>query len=196
VRGVPGAGGGHALTMGVVRRLLVAGLVVAGVWAGVAAAQPGSLEALLQDFGLRPLSGNPPAFTLLGLDGERHDLEGLKGRVGFLYFWATWCPHCSRELPASIEKLHRELGARGLTIWAIDIAEPPEHVASWVKQRGISVPVLLDTDGVVTRAYRVTGTPTVVLLGRDGQWVGRGVGSRDWDGEGRPILTTLLARRP
>jgi hypothetical protein len=49
---------------------------------------------------------------------------------------------------------------------------------------------------MVARAYRVTGTPTMVLLGRDGQWVGRGVGTRDWDGEGRPVLTTLLARRP
>jgi peroxiredoxin len=179
-----------------VRTLLVAGLVVAAVWAGVAGAQPASLEGLLQDFGLRPLSGNPPGFTLPGLDGQPHDLDGLKGQVGFLYFWATWCPHCSRELPSSIEKLHRELGPQGLAMWAINIAERPEDVASWIKQRGISVPVLLDTDGRVTRAYRVTGTPTVVLLGRDGQWVARGVGSRDWVAEGRPVLAALLGRHP
>jgi peroxiredoxin len=182
--------------MGAVRKLLVVGLAVASVWAGAAGAQSNSLEWLLQDFGLRPLSGNPPAFTLPGLDGRRHDLEDLKGRVGFLYFWATWCPHCSKELPSSMQKLHRELGSQGLTMWAINIAEPPERVADWVRQRGLSMPVLLDTDGTVTRAYRVTGTPTVVLLGRDGQWVGRGVGSRDWDTEGRPVLTALLARRP
>jgi peroxiredoxin len=195
VRGLLGAGS-RALTVGAMRKLLVVGLAVAGVWAGAAGAQSPSLEWLLQDFGLRPLSGNPPAFTLPGLDGRRHDLEDLKGRVGFLYFWATWCPHCSKELPSSMEKLHRELGPQGLTVWAINIAEPPEHVANWVKQRGISMLVLFDTDGTVTRAYRVTGTPTVVLLGRDGQWVGRGVGSRDWDAEGRSVLTALLARRP
>jgi len=175
---------------------LAAVVAVAGVWVAVAGAQPDSLDALLRDFGLRPLSGGPPAFTLAGLDGERHELEELKGRVGLLYFWASWCPHCSRELPTSIEKLHRELGPRGLTVWAIDIAESPDHVARWVGQRGISVPVLLDADGAVTRAYRVTATPTVVLLGRDGQWIARGVGSREWDTEGRPILAALLDRRP
>jgi len=177
-------------------RRLVAAVAVAGLWAGAAGAQPGSLDALLRDFGLRPLAGSPPAFTLPGLDGERHELESLRGRVGLLYFWASWCPHCSRELPSSIEKLHRELGPQGLTVWAIDIAEPPDHVARWIGQRGISVPVLLDADGTVTRAYRVTATPTVVLLGRDGQWIARGVGSRDWDTEGRPIVAALLGGRP
>jgi peroxiredoxin len=172
-------------------------LVAVALWAVAAAGQePGSLEWLLKDLGLRPLSGEPPPFTLPALDGQPHSLESLKGRVGFLYFWATWCPHCSRQLPTVIEKLHRELGPQGLTVWAIDIAEPHARVASWVESRGLTVPVLLDTDGTVTRAYRITGTPTVVLVGRDGQWRGRGVGVRDWDTEGRPLLAALLARRP
>ena len=116
--------------------------------------------------------------------------------MGFLYFWATWCPHCSRQLPTVIEKIQREFGPHGLTVWAIDIAEPPARVAAFVESRGLTMPVLLDTDGTVTRAYRITGTPTVVLVGRDGQWLGRGVGPRDWDTEGRPLLAALLARRP
>jgi hypothetical protein len=81
-------------------------------------------------------------------------------------------------------------------VWAINIAEPPARVAAWVGQHRLTMPVLLDSEGTVTRAYRVTGTPTVVLVGRDGQWVGRGVGPRDWDQEGRPLLMALLARRP
>ena len=73
------------------RKLLVVGLVAAGLWAVAAAGEEsGSVAWLLQDFGLRPLSGGPLAFTLPGLDGQRHSLESLKGRVGFLYFWATW----------------------------------------------------------------------------------------------------------
>jgi hypothetical protein len=73
------------------RVLLVVGLVAASLWAVAAVGEePGSLEGLLKDFGLRPLSGDPPAFTLPALDGRPHGLESLKGRVGFLYFWATW----------------------------------------------------------------------------------------------------------
>jgi hypothetical protein len=73
------------------RRVLVVGLVAAGLWAAVAAGQePATLEWLLKDFGLRPLAGEPPAFTLPGVDGQPYRLESLRGRVGFLYFWATW----------------------------------------------------------------------------------------------------------
>jgi peroxiredoxin len=180
-----------------VRTRALFALVAVALCAAVAAGEePGSLEALLKDFGLRPLSGEPPPFTLPGLDGRSHSLESLKGRVGFLYFWATWCPHCTRQLPGMIEKLHRELGPQGLTVWAIDIAEPPASVAAFAESRGLTMPVLLDTDGTVTRAYRITGTPTVVIVGRDGQWRARGVGPRDWDTEGRPLLAALLARRP
>jgi thiol-disulfide isomerase/thioredoxin len=179
------------------RALIVVGLVAVGLWAVTAAGQePASIEARLRDFGLRALTGDPPAFTLAGLDGERHTLEGLRGRVALLYFWATWCPHCSRELPASVEKLHQELRGQGLAIRAINIAEPEGLVAEWVARRRVTTPVLLDTDGVVTRAYRVTGTPTVILLDREGRWMARGVGPRDWDTEGRPLLATLLASRP
>jgi peroxiredoxin len=95
-----------------------------------------------------------------------------------------------------MERLHRELSPQGLAVWAINIAEPPDRVAEWVARHALTVPVLLDTDGTVTRAYRVTGTPTVVLVDRDGQWVGRGVGPRDWAGEGRLLLAALLDRRP
>jgi hypothetical protein len=145
------------------RMRVLGGLLAVALCAVVAAGEePGSLEGLLKDFGLRPLSG----------------------------------PHCSRQLPSMIETLHRELGPQGLTVWAIDIAEPPARVAAFVESRGLTLPVLLDADGAVTRAYRITGTPTVVLVGRDGQWRARGVGPRDWDTEGRPLLAALLARRP
>src|SRR5262249_16911773 len=143
VRGVLGAGG-RAMTGRVPWRRLVAAMAVAGVWAAVARAQPGSLDSLLPDFRLRPLPGSPPPLTLPGLDPQLPQLEELGGGVGLVDFWASWCPHCSGELPSSIEKLHRELGPQGLTVWAIDIAEPPDHVARWIGQRGISVPVLLD----------------------------------------------------
>ena len=46
----------------------------------------------------------------------------------------------------------------------------------------------------VTNAYKVTGTPTVVLIGRNSRLVGRAVGSRDWAGEkGRALLKALLS---
>ena len=81
-------------------------------------------------------------------------------------------------------------------VLAVDIQESRDKVAAWVKRSGISSRVLLDPDGAVTSAYRVTGTPTTVLIGRDGKMVARAVCTRDWLGDkGRALLKTLLVAR-
>jgi peroxiredoxin len=99
-------------------------------------------------------------------------------------------------LPSAIEQVHREYGDQGLSVWAVNLGEPRGRVEAWTKEKGLTMPVLLDTQGAVARAYRVTGTPTVVLVGRDGRVVGRAVGMRAWAGEqGRALIRALLAGR-
>lgn len=89
--------------------------------------------------------------------------------------------------------MHREFGDRGLTVLSIDIQEDRDKVAAWVKSRGVTVPVLLDPDGAVSAAYRVTGTPTAFLVGRDGKLVARAVGAKPWlSRDGRVLLDALL----
>lgn len=89
--------------------------------------------------------------------------------------------------------MHREYGPRGLAILAIDIEESRDVVASWAREHGLSVPVLLDAGGQVARQWEVTATPTVFLLARDGRVVGKAVGNRPWtSAEGRALLHALL----
>jgi peroxiredoxin len=96
-------------------------------------------------------------------------------------------------LPSTIETLHRRYRDRGLEIWAVNLKEPRSQVADWVRRSGLTMPVLLDADAAVARAYRVTGTPTVVLVDRAGRLVGRAVGTRDWLGDkGRALFAALL----
>lgn len=100
-------------------------------------------------------------------------------------------------MPSTIEQLNREFKGRKLAVLAVNIQESRDRVAAWVKSRGITSRVLLDGDGAVTGAYRVTGTPTVVLIGRDGKMVARAVGTRAWTGDkGRALLRALGAGAP
>lgn len=97
-------------------------------------------------------------------------------------------------MPSTVEKVYRERKDQKFVILAVDIRESPAQVAEWVKAKGITMPVLLDRGGAVTTAYRVTATPTVVLIGRDGRMVGRVAGTRPWDsGPGRALLDALVA---
>jgi hypothetical protein len=79
-------------------------------------------------------------------------------------------------------------------VLAVNIEEPRDLVAGYVREAGITPPVLLDTSGAVARAYRVTATPTTYLIGRDGRLVARAAGTREWDGPaGRALLDALVA---
>ena len=72
--------------------------------------------------------------------------------------------------------------------------EPRELVARAAEARRYTARVLLDPDGHTADAYRVRGTPTAYLIGRDGMVLGAAVGARPWTGpNGRALIQALLA---
>ena len=93
----------------------------------------------------------------------------------------------------SIDALQTEFGKDGLTVLLVDITESRETVAQVVAARGYTARVLLDPDGRASETYRVTGTPTAHLIGRDGVLLGRAIGPRPWtQPSGRALLAALL----
>jgi peroxiredoxin len=100
-------------------------------------------------------------------------------------------------LPSAIEQIHREFKSQGFTVFAVNMKESRERVVKWVKEKGVTSTVLFDFDGKVTDTYRVTGTPTVLLVDRKGRLLGRAVGPREWTSEkGRALIKALLAFPP
>ena len=94
----------------------------------------------------------------------------------------------------SINALHEEFKGQGLTVLLVNMREDRDLVRRTVTTRGYTAPVLLDADGGVANAYRVTGTPAVYLLDRRLQVVGRAIGRREWASEeGRRLLAAVLA---
>ena len=81
----------------------------------------------------------------------------------------------------------------GLAVYAINIQEGRATVDAFAKGRSLLVPVLLDPDGDVSSDYRVTVTPTVFLIGRDGTLVAKALGTKAWTSPpGRALLRRLL----
>jgi peroxiredoxin len=95
-----------------------------------------------------------------------------------------------------MEQVHKTFNRKGLTVVAVSMKENRNQVANWVKEKKVSSLVLLDSTGAVSQWYRVTGTPTVILIGRKGDMVGRAVGPREWTGEkGRALFETMLSAK-
>jgi hypothetical protein len=98
----------------------------------------------------------------------------------------------------SVNALYERYKARGFEVRLIAFREPPDLVRRTVQERGYRAPVLLDESGDTTgRVYGVFGPPTVYLIDRTGNLVGRVAGPRAWNGEhGRRLIEQLLAARP
>jgi len=89
--------------------------------------------------------------------------------------------------------LYEEFKGRGFVLLLVNMGEDPEIVRRAVKARRYTAPVLLDGDRKVSDAYVVTATPTVFIVDRRLQIIGRAVGRREWGGEaGRRLIAALL----
>ena len=98
-------------------------------------------------------------------------------------------------MPSTIEKVHQEYKDAGLVVLTIAIEEGRRKVAGWAPSKALTMPLLLDPNGAASGAYRITATPTVFLVGRDGKLVAKALGTKPWTSEqGRALLQLLLKK--
>lgn len=121
---------------------------------------------------LRPekSSALAPAISLRDPAGKAVTLASLRGRSVLVNFWATWCPPCRAELP-DLEALAQEKPGCLALLGVEAGCETPAEVAAFVRERGLSYPVVLD-DGSASRSYHVTTLPHSALIDAEGTLVG------------------------
>jgi peroxiredoxin len=121
-----------------------------------------------------------PDFELPDLRGNMHRLSALRGKVVFLNLWTTWCPPCRTEMP-SMQRLYNRFQSREFAMLAVSQDEDgAAAVAPFVRELGLSFPVLLDREGRVSGRYGVTGYPETFIIDRRGQVVNHIIGPADW----------------
>lgn len=130
----------------------------------------------------------------MDLNGRRWRLDELKGRCVVLNFWATWCPPCLHEMPG-LQQLADFYDPQSLVVLAVNVKEPPSRIRRFVQSTGLRLPVLLDPEGSVARAWGVKIFPSTVLIDARGQprhWVR---GEVDWSApEALGWIDRLMAR--
>lgn len=116
-----------------------------------------------------PLIGQPARVAELPLlDGDTLELGRYRGdKIVVLYFWATWCIPCRQSLPA-ISQVGRDLEAKGVRLFAVDLKEDTATVRDWVARHKIACPVLLDRDGRCKEAFHVQAIPAIVVIDKSG----------------------------
>lgn len=106
-------------------------------------------------------------FTVKRLDGTEFRLSDYRGeKMVNLIFWATWCPVCQAEIPA-ITSFHEDYGSE-VEVLALAVNASARPIPAYVEKHALSYPVAIDTSRKVMSEYNITGTPTQILIDKDG----------------------------
>jgi len=122
-------------------------------------------------------------------DIEFHDeLEGSlslkdwRGKIVLLNVWATWCGPCREEMP-TLDRLQEKLGGDQFDVLALSIdRDGIGIVRDFYDEIGLQhLQIRIDPTTKASRAMKVFGLPTTLLIGPDGKELGRKIGPAEWD---------------
>ncbi len=134
-------------------------------------------------------------------------LESLRGRVMMLHAFQMLCPGCVSHGTPQAQRAHQlfrntDLAVIGLhTVFEHHAAMTPVSLEAFIHEYRLTFPIGVDQASddspapVTMRRYEMRGTPTCILIGRDGTIRHHGFGQEDDMALGA-IIGTLLAEAP
>jgi thiol-disulfide isomerase/thioredoxin len=162
---------------------------VAAVLAGTLALAPAAAAPALAPAG----GERAAALVLKDMHGAAHDLARYRGKVVLINFWATWCEPCRQEMP-SMQRLRDKLAGRPFVVLAVNVDEPDARVRRFLDETRFDLPVLLDVNKTMTRAWNVRVMPTSFIVDTEGRLRYRVVGDLDWSADAVVgIISQLLS---
>lgn len=99
--------------------------------------------------------------------GKPHRLGDWHGKTVLINFWATWCEPCREEMPL-LEAASKQYAGDGFAVIGVAV-DDPNAVASMLKDRPVSYPILLGDDDTLRTVGDDRGVlPYSLLIGPDG----------------------------
>jgi cytochrome c-type biogenesis protein len=121
-----------------------------------------------------------PVVTSNGLTGQTVTLSSFRGSVVLLEFMEPWCPHCQKvaSVLSNLNQRYQPLNVVFLTVSGPWNGASANDAAGFIREYGSSWTYSFDSSGAVFNSYGVNGTPTFVIVGRDGSIVTKLVGEQ------------------
>jgi cytochrome c biogenesis protein CcmG/thiol:disulfide interchange protein DsbE len=133
---------------------------------------------------------NAPNFDLSRLDKEgRLELASLRGKAVVLNFWASWCYPCNKEASA-LEKAWTGHDGK-VVVLGIDINDFAGDARKFMRQHGVTYPIVHDNKNVTEPKYGVALLPETFFINARGKVVGH-VGGQVTDSDLRAGIEKAL----
>ena len=87
-------------------------------------------------------------------------IEGHRGKVVLVDFWATWCTSCVKLFPHTVE-LHEKLGPEGLEVISVSLDDPEneEAVLRFLRKQGARFDNFISRYGAGPESFEKLGLP-------------------------------------
>ncbi|VAW12963.1 hypothetical protein MNBD_BACTEROID05-942 [hydrothermal vent metagenome] len=106
--------------------------------------------------------------TLKRIDGSEISFsEYRNGKPALIFFWATWCPNCAKELK-DLSANKEKILSQGISIIPVDLGEKPSIVQRYMKKRKLNLEMFLDEDSSLGESYDLIGVPTIIFVNKEG----------------------------
>jgi len=109
-----------------------------------------------------------PNFKVSTTSGQQVSLEGYRGRVLVLDFFATWCKPCRASIPHLVE-MNRKYGQQGLFVLGMSADEDGERaVKVFAEKNRMTYPIALAGESTLVD-YGVRSVPVMFVIDRKGR---------------------------
>lgn len=120
----------------------------------------------------------PPDFTITTVDGKQLNLRQFKSenKPILLYFWASWCPYCSRDFDV-VKNIYPKYADK-VTFLAIDLDpnEKADLINNYKNRKNLQGIDFAEADVNILSDYGITRTTTKYAIGKDGLILYKGSG--------------------
>ena len=108
-----------------------------------------------------------PALAAFDLHGKDASLDSWKGKGIYLNFWSASCGGCLAEMD-TLQALSKQYGDNVVVV-AVNTDPDSVDIRALLAKHQITYPVVRDQLKITQERYQVIGTPTSVMIDRQGR---------------------------
>lgn len=118
------------------------------------------------------------------------DLSQFKGKTVLVQYWASWAEPCKTDIPVLKDMLDK-YGPNGFVILGISLDHDRGEFENCLREARIKWPQIFEAEGLDGRMATDMGiltVPTMMLIGKDGRVINRGIHAAELDRELRAVI--------